>query len=397
MENKVKDKISIIIPIYNAEEYLRKCLDSVMNQSYTNLEIICVDDGSTDHSRNIIEEYKQRDERVCAIFKENGGQNSARKLGLEYAVGSRVMFVDADDCIDADMCEKLLECCRTYHVNVAGCGIKKEEANGTARNISLYKNGEMIGKEAALNLIDIQSFYRANICTSLYGYLFDIELVKEVMCDFDERITYSEDVVCMFLILWDAARVYILDEYLYTIIAHASSVTHNHDKRYYDSQRILYRYGQREFKKRNMPPEMYVSLEQLIIRDLLIAGYEEAFGHLEELFPFHGVQKGAQVAVYGAGAVGIEIVRYIRRTGDYALICWVDESYQYIGNHTECPSVLTRYQYDFVIVAVSHENVAKSIEGSLLRMNIPKHKIKIMQMDRISYRFLPTDFFGGDF
>ena len=94
--------ISVIIPVYNVENYLRECLDSVINQSLDNIEIICVNDGSTDKSRDILSEYKNKDKRISILDKENGGLSSARNAGLKAAVGKYVFFLDSDDCIASD-------------------------------------------------------------------------------------------------------------------------------------------------------------------------------------------------------------------------------------------------------------------------------------------------------
>ena len=102
-------KISVIVPVYEVEPYLRKCLDSVVNQTYQNLEIILVDDGSPDKCPAICDEYAARDERIQVIHKENGGVASARNAGLERVTGDYIGWVDSDDWIETDMFEYLLE------------------------------------------------------------------------------------------------------------------------------------------------------------------------------------------------------------------------------------------------------------------------------------------------
>lgn len=100
--------VSVIIPVYNAENYIRKCLDSVLAQTYTNLEIILIDDGSPDNSGKICDEYARRDERIKVIHKENGGVSSARNAGLDVAKGEYIGFVDPDDYIDSEMYEYII-------------------------------------------------------------------------------------------------------------------------------------------------------------------------------------------------------------------------------------------------------------------------------------------------
>lgn len=99
---KITPKVSIIVPVYNVENYLRKCLDSLINQTLKNIEIICINDGSTDNSLSILEEYASKDERIIVINQENAGVSSARNRGLEIATGEYIAFVDADDSVTPD-------------------------------------------------------------------------------------------------------------------------------------------------------------------------------------------------------------------------------------------------------------------------------------------------------
>lgn len=104
-----KIKISVIVPIYNVEQYLSQCLDSIINQTYTNLEIILINDGSTDNSEKICNQYKLLDPRIIVIHKTNGGLSDARNTGIKIATGDYISFVDADDFIDKNMYKKLIQ------------------------------------------------------------------------------------------------------------------------------------------------------------------------------------------------------------------------------------------------------------------------------------------------
>lgn len=103
-------KVSVIIPVYNAEKYLKQCLDSVTNQTLKEIEIICVDDGSTDNSYHILKKYKSKDDRIKIIKKDNNeGLLLARKTGVKYAAGEYIMFVDADDYLELEACNLVLK------------------------------------------------------------------------------------------------------------------------------------------------------------------------------------------------------------------------------------------------------------------------------------------------
>lgn len=115
--------ISIIVPVYNVESYLERCLESIMNQSYSALQVILIDDGSTDNSGKICDSYKEKDNRFVVIHKENGGVSSARNVGMDLSVGYYIMFIDADDYIDVDYCHSLLDIALEYKADVACCSL----------------------------------------------------------------------------------------------------------------------------------------------------------------------------------------------------------------------------------------------------------------------------------
>lgn len=118
--------ISIVIPVYNVERYLRHCLDSVVLQSYADIQIICVDDGSTDDCPVILKEYAARDSRISVVVQANKGLSGARNTGLEHATGEYIMFLDADDWLDVDTCERALELILTHDADVVLWAYNKE-------------------------------------------------------------------------------------------------------------------------------------------------------------------------------------------------------------------------------------------------------------------------------
>ena len=124
MSNYGNELISIIVPVYNVEQYLEKCVCSIINQTYKNLEIILVDDGATDSSGNMCDELAKSDNRIKVYHKENGGLSDARNYGVERATGDYIGFVDSDDYIDSEMYEKLYEAIKKENVDVAECSLK---------------------------------------------------------------------------------------------------------------------------------------------------------------------------------------------------------------------------------------------------------------------------------
>ena len=121
-------KFSIIVPVYNVEDYLERCLDSIISQTFSNIEIICVDDGSTDNSGNICEEYADKEQRISVIHKENEGPAAARNDGLENIQGAYVSFVDCDDWLEPEMYTTMLQALNKEQADIIICGYTEDYA-----------------------------------------------------------------------------------------------------------------------------------------------------------------------------------------------------------------------------------------------------------------------------
>jgi glycosyltransferase involved in cell wall biosynthesis len=135
MNEYLDNKISIVIPVYNVEDYIERCLDSVINQTYRNVEIILIDDGSTDNSGKICDEYAELDNRITVIHKENGGLSDARNVGIRASTGDYIGFVDSDDYIKTDMYEVLYNNLKIHNADIAECGYSV--CNNKQNNINI--------------------------------------------------------------------------------------------------------------------------------------------------------------------------------------------------------------------------------------------------------------------
>ena len=141
--------ISVIVPVYNVEPYLRKCLDSIVNQTYRDLEILVIDDGSTDWCGKICDEYAGKDGRIRVFHTENRGLSCARNLGLDNARGEWIGFVDSDDWIETDMYEVLLKRAEETEADIVECGVLEEHPNRTGKRQEYL----VTGTEAVIMLI----------------------------------------------------------------------------------------------------------------------------------------------------------------------------------------------------------------------------------------------------
>lgn len=213
-ENEI---ISVIIPIYNVEKYLDKCIRSVVEQTYKNLEIILVDDGSPDQCGTICDKWAEKDKRIRVIHKTNGGLSDARNAGLNAAIGSYIGFVDGDDYIHPQMYQKLYEKLKEYSADLAICGYDKvdEHSDGIIRNVRLPSEG-LIGKTDAI----------MNICYKGTFVVVWNKLYKRKLFN-DLRFIYgkvSEDLFIMYELFHKCARIVSVSENYYYYVQTPNSI-----------------------------------------------------------------------------------------------------------------------------------------------------------------------------
>lgn len=190
-------RISIIVPVYNVEKYLTRCIDSILAQTYQNIEVILVNDGSTDSSPAICDEYAQKDARISVIHKENGGLSSARNAGLDAATGEYIGFVDSDDFIAPDMYANLLKTLDSDKVGIANCMyVRAFDSGKTADSRVPHNQNECISRinyleELLLHVGDV------SVCTKLFSHqiIGDIRFPEgKLNEDFPFMVRLSENI-----------------------------------------------------------------------------------------------------------------------------------------------------------------------------------------------------------
>ena len=216
------EKISVIIPIYNAEEYLEKCLNSVLSQTYENLEIILVNDGSSDKSLEIIEKYKNLDKRIIVINKENGGVSSARNRGIEEATGKYIIFIDADDYIDKSMFEVLAEDLFKNNVDISMCGYRNVDINGNILYESKPLEEKYFDAKKFKHYLFKEDYYRELIGNKL----FKLEIIKNNNIRFNEDIHINENMLFILDFSKYAFRYSYGNEMLYNFLYNLKGAKH---------------------------------------------------------------------------------------------------------------------------------------------------------------------------
>ena len=208
--------LSVIIPVYNVENYLNECLDSVTSQTLKEMEIICIDDGSTDNSPYILKEYQKKDSRIKIITKENGGQATARNLGIKEAQGEYIAFVDSDDFIEPTMFEKLYTKAKDYNLDITMCKIAtyNNQTKEIKDNVWYYMLGVFRDFEKDIFSHKDTKEFTCNIAVTPYNKIYKTTLLKENNILFPEGLIF-EDEKFFYDTYLRAKRVSIVDEFLY--------------------------------------------------------------------------------------------------------------------------------------------------------------------------------------
>ena len=237
-------KLSVIVPVYNTEKYLRECIDSILAQTFTDFELILVDDGSPDGSGAICDEYVAKDPRVQVIHQKNGGVTKARKAGMGIAKGEWISFVDSDDWIDPAMYKAMLEKATISDAKMVICDayIVFPDCMSVAESIAeegFYDKDAMIEKIYPAMIMNLEH-RRPGIAGWLCNKLFHRTILETVFWDIDDSYVYSEDAMCTYAALLECPALYILHRPLYYYRQHPGSAVHQYNKMRY--KKALYAY-----------------------------------------------------------------------------------------------------------------------------------------------------------
>lgn len=226
------DKVTIIIPIYNVEAYLERCIQSIRKQTYSNIEVLLIDDGSTDESKSICMKYVTQDQRFTYFYKDNGGLSDARNYGLDRASGEYLVFVDSDDFIEPTYIEDLYDLMVATHSDVTMCGFDVVNEHNQVISVERIKHETQVvtGKYILSRALD-EDGYQVVVA---WNKMYRRSLFKTLRFESDRLY---EDEFLNFVLFWDVANVAILDtvEYHYAVRQNSIKTSPMSKKKVYDS------------------------------------------------------------------------------------------------------------------------------------------------------------------
>lgn len=394
--------ISVIVPVYNAVKYLPQCIESLINQTFSDIEVILVDDGSTDGSFDVCERYSRQDARITVLHKSNGGPVSARKAGLQAAHGQYISFADGDDWMEPDMLERMYQRLIGEHVDVVMCG-RYEDTEDQRRKVFHGIPEGRYGKRELLQfvypkMIAGTDFFEWGIFPGVWDKLFRRTCIEPFQNEVDDRITMGDDAACTYPCLLNADSIYVMQECFYHYRQTASSVVKAIPDKALERERfrILYQSVDESFQKYVHIFDLRAQWKRYLLflmvprADTLLEGIED----LEYLFPFPKVKKNDRIILYGMGTYGQRLYRYVMRTGFCDIVSAVDRNYRELrkqGVPAEPPENITKYEYDAIVVASSFAGARAGIYQELC-LNCSSDKIHLMDealicSDEIQKRF----------
>ena len=382
-----KPLISVIVPIYSIERYLGICVESIIKQTYENLEIILVDDGSPDRCHELCDLYARKDQRVKVIHKVNGGLVSARKTGIKVATGDYATYVDGDDWIAPNYIESLVKVLDDADVAIAGFSrVLFDTMTPIVNNI---KPGVYEGKELEnvyKNMLSCDEFYRLGITTYVWNKLFKRELLLKYQLMVDDGITIGEDAAVVYPLLTECKKVVITDNIDYHYRQREDSMLKKSKlfKEEVKGLKLLYNYLVDFASKQKEEYKLVSQVKDYILSMCLMrSGCLEI--HDELILPFEKDFRNKNIAIYSAGTFGQQLVNRIKEHNYANIVSWVDVDYwEYRRCCLDVDDIPSLYEkdFDYVLLATISGKQANKIKNELVSHGIDEKKVLSIKLSK---------------
>ncbi len=378
--------LSVVVTIYNTAPYLKKCIESILKQTYTNLEILLIDDGSTDGSDKICDEYAGKDHRIKVCHKNNEGLVIARKTGVMLAEGGVITFVDSDDWIECEMYEKLIDVyCRDEYPDMISSGIifdceNKSDTLSDSIKEGTYEKADIQNDILPRMACDARSA-RPGITASVCNKIFKINTFKKITGLIDNKLVLGEDGAFVYSFLAYASKIVSIQAAWYHYIQHKGSMIRRFDFHSFEKIYLLQKCLLDVYKSAGLLEAVRSQINyyvqgflHAVVRNI----YAIDFDTITYMFPYELVPRGSRIILYGAGQVG-QSYRKCLTNGRYAFVTgWVDKNYINIrktGLQAEPADIVTEREFDYVVIAVEKAEIAEEIKQELLKYGVCKEKI----------------------
>lgn len=381
-------KLSVIIAVYNVEEYVRKCLDSIIGQTYKNLEIIIVDDGSTDHSGKICDEYAQMDERIQVIHKENGGLVSARKAGIEHATGEYMIHIDSDDWVEYDAWERIVEKLEIFHPDMLAFGYKKEYDGFTEEYKQRLEEGFYNQREfwdKFHQCVRENPFFVQPIDMSQCNKVIKTNIAKLCQMSCPDSLKKNTDDAVNFPCLLSIQNIYCHEGTYYHYCVRKSSIIWHSSKKDYEQVVVLLKHLISAYKEKKSKTGMTKEFLLYKLFYHLILDVPEKLFCEDRCLYLPQLKKDCNVIIYGKGVLASRFICRVRELHYCNIVENIDKT------DAEKIMQIEKNQYDYVLITVFNGRVVEDIIDNLLKLGVEREKILYIHKEDLTPEILPME------
>lgn len=378
--------ISVIVTVYNVKEYLGRCIESIIAQTYRKLQIIFVDDGSVDGSSELCDRYAKKDRRIQVLHQANGGPVRARKEGLRLAEGEFVTWVDGDDWIEEDYIERMAGVQADCGADLVSTGHCHDIGGTYSKEYDFFPTGCYQREDLIRNLIYSGIFFAYGIQPHQCGKLFRREKLLRVQLPVDERIVLGEDAAVVYPYILESEKICITNICAYHYVKRANSITKKITRNERNRLELLLDYLRKSFVRQRVADEMEFQLVQFK-KYLMLLRCPEFFNE-NGIHPYGDIPAGSRILLYGAGVMGQRLYQDMVSEGNVHVTEWLDlnwDIYQGQGLEVESPEKIDEMDgsYDYILIAVIRQDTANAIKKILMKKGVPERKILWLTEDFI--------------
>lgn len=379
--------VSVVIPAYNVEQYISTSVESLLKQTYKNIEIIIVDDGSMDNTLKKSEEFRARDSRVKVLHQENRGVAQARKAGILSARGKYICFVDADDIADEKMVEFMMNNIGDSDLLTSGCiaetAASKEVTRIDGLAEGIYTGQEML-QEVYSRMVFFEQINTNRVLPYMFGKLFKTDKLESVVQDVPQILNIHEDRALNICYALRCKSICITHEILYRYCYRCDSALRTKHTDYMINLNNYYLLLKKEFEKYPQNNVLMTQLQRFINSRIIditsFMGFDWQAQSYRYICSCLNHLNGKKVVLYGAGIVGKNYYRQLSWKIGKANVYWTDKNYG-----TLCKTIkevkpfllgnLNEFDYSIIILAVNKQVVADEMKSELIQLGLPEDKI----------------------
>ena len=383
--------ISVIVPIYGIERYVGHCIESLMQQTYQNLEIILVDDGSPDRCPQICDLYASKDKRIRVIHKENGGIVTARKAGVKIAQGEYIGFVDGDDWVGSGYFQSMFNTISACDADIAvgGCTrdlYRKSMYLQNALPCGVYEGESM--EYFRKNMMSYGSFFRFGVTTYHWNKLFRREAIIPFQMVVEDGFSVMEDGAAVYPAMLAAKKIVLTDNYAYHYRQRSDSMLKSMTSLSIEAERLksVYYYLQNAIK--DYPVEYQLKKQ---VDDAMLAVYIVRCGGITNIANdmvlnsiYNRNIEGKKVVIGGAGTFGQQMYRRLEATGKVEITGWIDPyywEYRRVGMNVDPVESIVDADYDYVLMAGLDSSFKSLVTRTLADFGVDPEKVLAVEMD----------------